>query len=85
MQASAARGSLLTVAFCLGLGLPFVAVGLAFRQAAGALAFLRSHYGLVVRLGGLALVVLGLLLVTGVWDSWSHVMRGWATGFGTVI
>jgi cytochrome c-type biogenesis protein len=67
-NASAGRGALLTFAYCLGLGLPFVVAGLAFRRAMGALGAVKRHYGLVTRLGGAFLVVIGVLLVTGGWD-----------------
>ena len=68
-NASAGRGALLTFAYCLGLGLPFVAAGLAFRRAVGAFAAVKRHYGLLTRLGGGFLVAIGVLLVTGGWDT----------------
>ncbi len=66
-QASAGRGALLTAAYCLGLGLPFLATGLAMRRALGAFDVVKRHYGLVMKVGGGLLVVVGLLLVSGVW------------------
>ena len=62
----AGRGALLTAAYCAGLGLPFIATGLAFRLAMGAFAALRKHSRLITRFGGALLIVVGLLLVTGV-------------------
>jgi cytochrome c-type biogenesis protein len=67
-QASAARGAFLTLGYCLGLGLPFVLTALGFRRAMGAFAVVKRHYAVVVRTGGAMLVVVGLLLVTGVWE-----------------
>jgi cytochrome c-type biogenesis protein len=84
-EASAARGALLTVAYCLGLGLPFIALGMAFRRAAGALGWIRSHRGAVTITGGLFLVATGILLVTGVWDSLTISMRVWTAGFQTLL
>ena len=66
-QGSAGRGAVLTSAYCLGLGVPFVLTGLAFRRALGAFAVVKRHSALVQRLGGGLLVVVGLLLVSGVW------------------
>lgn len=66
-QASAGRGAILTAAYCLGLGVPFVLTGLAFRRALGALAVVRRHTLLVQRVGGAMLLLVGVLLVTGVW------------------
>ncbi|MEV7023333.1 cytochrome c biogenesis protein CcdA [Kitasatospora sp. NPDC093558] len=69
-QADAGRGALLMTFYCLGLGVPFVVAALAFRRALGAFGWVKRHYPLVMRIGGGMLVAVGLLLVTGVWDSW---------------
>jgi cytochrome c-type biogenesis protein len=66
-QGSAGRGAILSAAYCLGLGVPFVLTGLAFRRALGAFAVVKRHYALVQRIGGGMLVVVGLLLVSGLW------------------
>ena len=84
-EASAARGALLSMVYCLGLGLPFILLGLLFRQAAGTLAWVRRHYTLIMRIGGGLLVAIGLLLVTGVWDSITIWMRTLVPGFETPI
>jgi cytochrome c-type biogenesis protein len=67
-DATAARGALLSAVYAIGLGLPFVIAGLAYRRALGAFAFVRRHQLWVVRAGGLMLVLVGLALVTGWWD-----------------
>lgn len=67
-EATAGRGALLSGVYALGLGMPFIAAGLAYRRALGAFTFVRRHQAWVTRLGGLMLVVVGLLLVTGLWD-----------------
>jgi cytochrome c-type biogenesis protein len=67
-EATAARGALLSGVYALGLGLPFIAAGLAYRRALGAFAVVRRHQAWVTRIGGIMLVVVGLLLVTGWWD-----------------
>ncbi|WP_449385774.1 cytochrome c biogenesis CcdA family protein [Cellulomonas soli] len=79
-DASAGRGALLAVAFCAGLGLPFVLVALGLERSARALAFLRRHRLAVMRAGGGMLVVLGLALVTGVWSQWAAWLQGLLTG-----
>lgn len=84
-EASAARGALLSLVYCLGLGLPFILLGLLFRQAAGTLAWVRRHYALIMRLGGGLLVAIGILLVTGVWDSITIWMRTLVPGFETPL
>ena len=84
-EASAARGAFLTAAYCAGLGIPFVLTGLAFRRALGAFAVVKRHYGLVMRIGGALLVVVGLLLVSGLWEDLMVEVRGWVSGFETAV
>jgi len=67
-DATAMRGALLSLCYALGLGVPFVVAGLAYRRTLGAVAWVRRHQVWVMRLGGVMLVILGLLLVTGWWD-----------------
>jgi cytochrome c-type biogenesis protein len=82
-EATAARGAVLGVAYCLGLGVPFVLVALGARWALGATGFLRRHARTVTRIGGAVLVVVGLLLLTGAWAELMSWLRSWlaATGF----
>ena len=79
--ASAGRGALLTVAYSLGLGLPFVLAAVGFRRALGAFAWVRRHHLWVMRAGGAMLIVLGLLLVTGLWTDLSIQLRVWTSTF----
>ncbi len=83
-EATAGRGALLGVAYCLGLGVPFVLVALGARWAVGATSFLRRHAAAVTRFGGGVLILVGLLLVTGVWTDLMIWFRSWiaATGLG---
>lgn len=80
-EASAARGALLTVFYCLGLGLPFILAAVAFRRALGAFGWVKRHYVWVMRIGGGMLVAVGVLLVTGVWDHIVYQMQIWSSGF----
>ncbi len=84
-EASAARGALLSFIYCLGLGLPFVLVGVLFRRLLGTIGWVRRHSPLVMRFGGVMLVGIGTLLVTGLWDSVTISLRGWASGFGVPL
>ncbi|MGZ4445552.1 MAG: cytochrome c biogenesis CcdA family protein [Nocardioides sp.] len=67
-EATVGRGALLSVFYCLGLGIPFVVAGLAYHRALRAFGFVRRHEAWVTRVGGLMLVAVGVLLVTGWWD-----------------
>jgi cytochrome c-type biogenesis protein len=84
-SASPARGALLTAAYCVGLGLPFVLAGVAFRRVLGAFAVVKRHYALVTRLGGALLLAVGLLLVTGTWDSLTRDLQGLVSGFNPPV
>jgi cytochrome c-type biogenesis protein len=80
-QASAGRGALLTVAYCLGLGVPFVLAAMAFRKALGAFGWVKRHYVWVMRIGGTMMIITGVLLLTGAWDLLVQQMQTWSNGF----
>jgi cytochrome c-type biogenesis protein len=64
---TAARGAFLAFVYCLGLGVPFLFVALAFQRGMRAFSFARRHARLVTGIGGGMLVAVGLLEVTGAW------------------
>jgi cytochrome c-type biogenesis protein len=68
VEGSVGRGAVLAVAYCLGIGIPFVLFGLGFRRLLGAFAVVRRHSAWVTRVGGAMLLAVGLLLLTGHWD-----------------
>ncbi|MFI9099999.1 cytochrome c biogenesis CcdA family protein [Streptomyces fildesensis] len=80
-EASAGRGALLTVFYCVGLGLPFIVAAVAFRRVLGAFGWVKRHYVWVMRIGGGMLVVVGVLLLTGVWDDMVFSLQTWSTNF----
>ncbi len=84
-EGTAARGGVLAVAYCLGLGLPFVLAALAFGRAMTVFGWFKKHYVAVMRTGGGVLVVLGILMVTGVWDSWIGALQVWVNGFTVAV
>lgn len=67
-EATAGRGAMLSAFYAFGLGVPFIVAALAYRRAMTAFAFVRRHQVWVMRAGGLMLVLVGVLLVTGWWD-----------------
>jgi cytochrome c-type biogenesis protein len=72
---TASRGAFLAVIYALGLGVPFLIAAALFQRTARVLAFFRRHGPLVTRIGGLMLVALGLVEVTGAWTAviaWMH-------------
>ena len=84
-QGSAGRGAILTVAYCLGLGVPFVLAAVAFRKALGVFGWVKRHYVWVMRIGGTMMIVTGLLLLTGAWDRIVQDMQSWSAGFNVGI
>jgi cytochrome c-type biogenesis protein len=84
-EASAGRGALLGVAYCVGLGVPFLLVALGLQSSERMLDFLRRHRLAMLRIGGGMLVLVGLLLVTGLWARITGAMQLWIGGFETVI
>lgn len=84
-EATAGRGALLMFAYCLGLGLPFIAAAMAFRRTLGAFGWVKRHYAWVMRLGGAMLVVTGVLLVTGAWDRMVYEITVWSSDFNVWV
>jgi cytochrome c-type biogenesis protein len=84
-QASAGRGAFLTFGYCLGLGIPFLLTAIGFRRALGLFAVVKRHYALLVRGGGLMLVAIGLLLVTGLWQDLMVHLRVSINGFTPAV
>lgn len=73
---SAARAALLGVAYSLGLGIPFLLLTLGFGWATRSVSFVRRHIRVVNLIGGALLIVLGLLMVTGVWTAVMAQLQG---------
>jgi cytochrome c-type biogenesis protein len=64
---TAARGFLLVLVYCLGLGVPFLLIALGARWTVRANGWLRRHTRTIQLVGGGLLFVVGVLLVTGLW------------------
>ncbi|WP_028477110.1 cytochrome c biogenesis CcdA family protein [Nocardia sp. CNY236] len=65
---TAARGVALIVAYCLGLGLPFIVLAFGSASALRGVGWLRRHSHSIQIVGGMLLVAVGIALVTGLWD-----------------
>jgi cytochrome c-type biogenesis protein len=84
-EASAVRGAVLGLAYCVGLGAPFVLIALGFGWSAHALTWTRRHAVAIRRTGGAMLVLVGAMLVSGLWNDLVIRMQTLVTGFVTVI
>jgi cytochrome c-type biogenesis protein len=79
---TAARGAFLAFVYALGVGVPFLLVALALDRGMKVLGFARRHARLITRIGGLLLIVVGVLEVTGAWSgamTWLKVH--WLSGY----
>jgi cytochrome c-type biogenesis protein len=66
-QSDPARSALLLFSFSMGLGVPFVLIGVGIGGLMRRLGFLQRHYRAIAGVSGSVLVAIGLLLVTGAW------------------
>jgi cytochrome c-type biogenesis protein len=64
---TALRGGLLAFVYALGIGIPFLIVAFAFQRGVNVFGFARRHARLITRIGGMLLIAVGVLEVTGAW------------------
>ncbi|MPZ64795.1 MAG: cytochrome c biogenesis protein CcdA [Pseudonocardiaceae bacterium] len=79
------RGTVLVLAYCAGLGIPFVLLALGAGHAVGALGWLRRHVRGIQLAGASMLILVGAALVTGLWAELIAVLRGPISGFETPL
>lgn len=79
------RGAALGLAYCLGLGIPFLLAALGASWASGAFGFVRRHIRTINIVGGSILIVLGILMLSGVWKFWIGQMQGLIGSYTTVV
>lgn len=72
---SAGRGAILTVIYAIGLGVPFLLIALGFSWATRATSFLRQHIRAVNLAGGITMISIGVLMVTGVWTALMYAIQ----------
>jgi cytochrome c-type biogenesis protein len=68
-QGSAARGAFLLFVYSLGLGLPFLLIGLGVRRLMAALDFVKRNYHWFAGVSGAVMVAIGVLLLSGLWQT----------------
>ena len=82
---TAARGVFLIIAYCLGLGLPFLLIALGSARAMRTIGWLRKHSRKVQIVGGVLMILVGLALLTGVWAHFINFVRQWTVEYGATI
>ena len=84
-ESSAFRGAVLSLGYCLGLGLPFIATGLFFDRSARLRQFLTRNGRVISLIGGIFLILIGLLQVSGLWNTLMIDLRSVISDFAPVI
>jgi cytochrome c-type biogenesis protein len=84
-ESSAVRGALLSLGYCFGLGLPFIASGLFLDRTEKMRKYLVKRGDLISKIGGVFLIVIGLLEVTGLWGQLMNSMRALISDFIPVV
>jgi cytochrome c-type biogenesis protein len=65
ISSSAAHGALLLAFYSAGLAIPFLLIALAFERMTLALGVVKRHFPVIIAIGGVVMIVLGLLIITG--------------------
>jgi len=84
-ESSAVRGAVLSFGYCIGLGLPFIASGLFLDKSEKVRKVLVKRGDQVSKIGGVLLIVIGLLQLTGLWTDLMIEMRSLISDFAPVI
>ena len=84
-ESSAVRGAILSFGYCLGLGLPFIATGIYFDKSEPLRKFLVKRGKFISQVGGVFLILIGVLQVTGAWGDLMISLRSLISEFTPVI
>jgi cytochrome c-type biogenesis protein len=84
-SATAQRGAILSAAYCFGLGLPFILMGLFLDKAEPMRKFIASHGSAITKFGGGFLILIGVLQVSDLWDQLMNSLRDLISGFIPII
>jgi len=85
IEASATRGAILSFAYCVGLGLPFILFAFALERSKKLRNALLKRNKAISIIGGIFLIVIGLLQISGLWEILMADLRGTISGFIPVI
>ena len=84
-SATAQRGAILSAAYCLGLGLPFILMGLFLDKAEPMRKIIARKGNLVTKVGGVVLIIIGVMQVSNFWDNLMNSMRDLISGFIPIL
>lgn len=80
-SADAGRGAVLSFAYSVGLGIPFLIAALSMQKSMRSFGWARRHTRAIMRTGGAMLIVLGLLQVSGLWAALMSRLQGVIAGW----
>jgi cytochrome c-type biogenesis protein len=84
-ESSAVRGAILSIGYGIGLGIPFILSSLYLDRSQRLRAFFLRRGSLISKIGGVALIIIGLMQVTGVWADFMIDLRSLISEFAPVI
>ena len=84
-QGGSARGAVLLFVYSLGLGVPFLLIGLGIGKAVRALEWVKRNYRWIAGISGVVMVVIGAMLVAGVWNRVLHTFFRWGSNVNLPI
>ncbi|MBC9953980.1 cytochrome c biogenesis protein CcdA [Leucobacter sp. cx-42] len=82
---SVGRATVLALFYCIGLGVPFVLASFGFGWMTQTMTFFKRHIRVVNLIGGALLILIGLLMVTGLWSKMMFAMQAVIGDFGTIL
>ena len=82
---SVGRATVLALFYCIGLGVPFVLASFGFGWMTQTMSFFKRHIRVVNLIGGALLILIGLLMVTGLWSKMMFAMQAVIGDFGTIL
>ncbi|MFY8254462.1 MAG: cytochrome c biogenesis CcdA family protein, partial [Candidatus Planktophila sp.] len=84
-ESSAVRGAILSLGYCIGLGAPFIATGLFLDKSEKIRKVALKSGNSISKVGGVLLILIGILQLTGLWTDLMIEMRSWISDFVPVI
>ena len=84
-ESSAARGAILSLGYCIGLGAPFIATGLFLDKSEKLRKFLVRRGDLISKIGGVILILIGIAQLLGLWSDLMASLRSVISDFAPVI
>lgn len=84
-QGSVSRSVVLALFYCAGLGLPFILVAFGFGWVAGVTRFVQQHIRTVNLTGGILMILIGVLMVSGLWTKMMYALQAVIGGYVTAL